>query len=48
MKTMIARAKERDAKFNGKKEKIDHDLVAYGVSCDRSEIKDNVRKDKRV
>ena len=35
-KTMISNAKTRDAKFKGKKEKIDYDLVAYGVSRDRS------------
>ena len=29
---MITKAKERDAKFKDKKEKIDHDLIAYGVS----------------
>lgn len=33
-KQMILRAKERDAKFKGKKEKIDYDLIAYGVSRD--------------
>ncbi|HLC69169.1 MAG TPA: antitoxin VapB family protein [Candidatus Bilamarchaeaceae archaeon] len=33
---LIARAKERDAKFKGKKEKIDHDLIAYGASRDSS------------
>ena len=32
--TMIARARERDRQFKGKKEKIDHDLIAYGVSRD--------------
>lgn len=35
-KQMILRAKERDAKFKGKKERIDHDLIAYGVSRDSS------------
>lgn len=35
-KQMILRAKERDAKFKGKKERIDHDLMAYGVSRDSS------------
>lgn len=35
-KTMISKAKERDAKFKGKKEKIDHDLIAYGVSRESS------------
>lgn len=35
-KTMIAKAKTRDLKFKGKKEKIDHDLIAYGVSRDSS------------
>ncbi len=33
---LIARAKVRDASFKGKKEKIDHDLIAYGVPHDRS------------
>ena len=33
---MIAKAKERDTKFKGKKEKIDHDLIAYGVSRENS------------
>jgi hypothetical protein len=36
MKTMIARAKERDTTFKGKKEKIDHNLIAYSVSSDPS------------
>ena len=31
---MVLRAKERDARFKGKKERIDHDLIAYGVSRD--------------
>lgn len=31
-KTMISKAKQRDSKFKGKKERIDHDLIAYGVS----------------
>jgi len=35
-KIMISRAKARDSKFKGKKEKIDYDLIAYGVSRDRS------------
>ena len=34
--TMISKAKVRDAKFKGKKKKIDYDLIAYGVSRDRS------------
>jgi len=33
---MIQKAKERDAQYKGKKEKIDHDLIAYGVSRDSS------------
>lgn len=33
---MIANAKKRDAGFKGKKEKIDHDLIAYGVSREDS------------
>lgn len=33
---MILRARERDAKFKGKKEKIDYDQIAYGVSRDSS------------
>ena len=35
-KTMISKAKIRDTKFKGKKEKIDYDLVAYGASRDSS------------
>ena len=35
-KNMISKARERDKKFGGKKERIDHDLVAYGVSRDSS------------
>jgi len=35
-KIMISKAKARDSKFKGKKEKIDYDLIAYGVSRDRS------------
>ena len=30
-KTMISNAKVRDAKFKGKKEKINHDLAVYGA-----------------
>ena len=33
-KEMIAWAEERAAKYKGKKEKTDHDLIAYGVSRD--------------
>ena len=33
---IISRIKERDKSFKGKKEKIDHDLIAYGVSRDSS------------
>ena len=33
---LIAWIKENDKKFKGKKEKIDHDLIAYGVSRDGS------------
>lgn len=33
---MISKAKKRDGKFKGKIEKIDHDLIAYGVSRDSS------------
>ncbi|MFH1260839.1 MAG: hypothetical protein ABIJ10_07720 [Candidatus Micrarchaeota archaeon] len=29
---MIKNAKERDSKYKCKKERIDHDLIAYGVS----------------
>ena len=31
---VIAWVKERDRHFRGKKEKIDHDLIAHGVSRD--------------
>ena len=33
---MIQNAKKRDMHFKGRKEKIDHDLIAYGVSRDSS------------
>jgi len=33
---ILAKIKARDAKFKGKKEKIDHDLIAHGVSFDHS------------
>ncbi len=33
---MISKTKERDVRFAGKSEKIDHDKVAYGVSRDSS------------
>jgi predicted CopG family antitoxin len=33
-KEMIAWAREKATKYKGKKEKTDHDLVAYGVSRD--------------
>lgn len=31
---MVAKMKEKAAKYKGKKEKTDYDLVAYGVSRD--------------
>lgn len=34
IKTMIENQKARDAKFKGKTEKIDYDLILYGVSRD--------------
>lgn len=35
-KTSVSNAKARDTKLKGKKERTDHDLVAYGVSRDES------------
>ena len=32
IKTMLENIKARDAKFRGKREFIDHDLILYGVS----------------
>mgnify|MGYP001618692358 CR=1 FL=1 len=32
IKMMLENAKARAAKFKGKREKIDHDLILYGVS----------------
>ena len=31
---ILAKIKRRDARFKGKTEKIDHDLIAHGVSRD--------------
>jgi|GEM_PF-807207 len=36
MSDLIAWAKERNRNFKGKREKIDHDLIAHGVSRDGS------------
>ena len=35
-KDLVTRAKLRDVNFKGKKGRIDHDLIAYGVSRDSS------------
>ena len=43
---IFAKIKARDKKFKGKTEKIDHDLIAHGVSRDGTTL-ENKKKNKR-
>lgn len=44
---IIANQIERDKHHKGKKEKIDYDLVAYGVSLQRETLENIEKKQKK-
>ncbi len=44
---MTARQLEKSKRYKGKREKTDHDLIAYGVSRDGTTLEDFERKKKR-
>ena len=44
---MIAWIRRRDKNFKGKKEKIDHDLIAYGVSRNGTTIEEFERTERK-
>ena len=46
-KEILEKQKARDQKFKGKTEKIDHDLIAHGVSRDGATLENKKKNKKR-